>query len=109
MWWITTTLGYGPGPSGRAKYASMSSPPAPTRLTVSANIGPSITRPHFGRHPPAIVARGVNVNRAWWSRPCCRGASLIRANGRYGRVDVGEPDPYYLALGPRPVEAAWTD
>src|SRR4051795_2174676 len=43
MWWITTTPGNGPGPSGRAKYASMSSPPSPCTVMVSASIPSYIT------------------------------------------------------------------
>ena len=48
MWWMTTTPGYGPADVGRAKYASISSPPWPVIVTVSAIIGVSVA---IGREP----------------------------------------------------------
>src|ERR1035438_2629371 len=36
MWWITTTPPNGPGPRGRAKYASIWCPPCPGMVMVSA-------------------------------------------------------------------------
>src|SRR5438067_3436845 len=38
MWWITTTLGWALASTGRAKYASISSPPWPVMVVVSAMI-----------------------------------------------------------------------
>src|ERR1700677_1011842 len=37
MWWITTMPPRGPSPSGRARYASTSSPSWPLIVTVSAH------------------------------------------------------------------------
>src|SRR5215469_12594680 len=55
---MTTTPGNGPGPSGRAKYASMSSPLCPAIVTVSACMGRSM-RPTLRRHE--VVGTGTDA------------------------------------------------
>src|SRR5208283_4616909 len=47
MWWITTTPPNGPWLIGLARYASISSPPSPRMVTVSANVASYIRLPSY--------------------------------------------------------------
>src|SRR5436305_6076467 len=81
MWWMTTTPPLVDGASGRATYASTSSPPAPVILLVPARMASSISV------PPVVVARLIGPHRSVTGRSARTGSGrpLVPGNSRSAR------------------------
>src|SRR5712691_4728005 len=100
MWWITTTLPNGPGPTGCARYASISSPPCPEMLIVPAinaslmraslvlassgpgPILPAAAGPSRAALQVARTAEYPHERRVYWRRPQFLREDLPKWNGR---------------------------
>src|SRR5947208_1888078 len=90
MWWMTTTPPRVDGASGRATYASTSSPPAPVILLVPARMASSISV------LPVVVAALIGPHLSATGRP---GAELKIGAQRPTQATEGPvqaPSPHYL-------------
>ena len=105
MWWITTTPGNGPGPSGRARYAGITSPPWPSMFTVSASIPSYIERaPRAARmdafdHTPVWRVHTPGIDSAPCPSTFC--SAVARPGGDRRERRAGRP----RGRGPHPARA----
>src|SRR6476469_980125 len=84
MWWITTTPPRGPPSSGRARYASISSPPCPAIVTVSALIASLIPKvaSRVDRQPASHYARATPFAGGGPPSPASLGSGALPTQGK---------------------------